>query len=63
MKKASETKGAAKHQAEHDRVAAMTDEQIDTSDIPEVRDWRGAKRGKFFRPVGSAGRREEQGPK
>jgi uncharacterized protein (DUF4415 family) len=27
------------------------DRDIDTRDIPEVRDWKGAKRGVFYRPV------------
>jgi len=30
---------------------ALPEERIDTRDIPEVRDWSGAKRGLFFRPV------------
>ena len=25
--------------------------QINTTDIPEVRDWRGAQRGLFYRPI------------
>jgi uncharacterized protein (DUF4415 family) len=29
----------------------MKDEDIDTTDIPEVTDWRGAVRGKFYRPI------------
>jgi uncharacterized protein (DUF4415 family) len=29
----------------------MKDDQIDTSDIPEVTDWSGAVVGKFFRPI------------
>lgn len=28
----------------------MPDEDIDTSDIPEVHDWSRAERGKFYRP-------------
>src|ERR1700737_1397482 len=32
-------------------LAALPDDQIDTSDIPEVRNWKGAKRGLFYRPV------------
>jgi uncharacterized protein (DUF4415 family) len=32
-------------------LAAMAEEDIDTSDIPEVTDWSGAKRGLFYRPV------------
>lgn len=39
----------AAHQAELKALAALPDEQIDTRDIPEVRDWSGAKRGLFYR--------------
>jgi uncharacterized protein (DUF4415 family) len=31
-----------------ERLASLSDEAIDTSDIPEVRDWTGAKRGLFY---------------
>jgi uncharacterized protein (DUF4415 family) len=37
--------------AQLDRLAAMPDDTIDTSDIPEVTDWSGWTRGKFYRPV------------
>ncbi|MDR0842808.1 MAG: BrnA antitoxin family protein [Acidobacteriota bacterium] len=30
---------------------AMKDEDIDFSDIPEILDWTGSVRGKFYRPV------------
>ena len=30
-----------------ERLSALPDDAIDTSDIPEVRDWTGAKRGLF----------------
>lgn len=51
MKKAhSETLTASQH-AELDALAAMADEQIDTSDAAEVRDWSDAKRGVFYRPI------------
>jgi len=33
------------------RLAALPENEIDTSDIPEIRDWRGAKRGRFYRPA------------
>ncbi|MCY4475507.1 MAG: BrnA antitoxin family protein [Chloroflexi bacterium] len=33
------------------RLRAMTDEDIDTSDAPEILDWSNAKRGMFYRPV------------
>lgn len=29
----------------------LADEDIDLSDIPEITDWSGAERGKFYRPV------------
>jgi len=32
-------------------LGAMRDEDIDTSDIPEITDWRGAVIGKFYRPI------------
>lgn len=37
--------------AELKRLANMKDEDIDTSDIPEVTDWSRAEVGKFYRPV------------
>jgi predicted DNA binding CopG/RHH family protein len=33
------------------KLAAMPDEQIDTSDIPEIADFSGGVRGRFYRPV------------
>jgi uncharacterized protein (DUF4415 family) len=32
-------------------LEAMPDAEIDTSDIPLTRNWAGAARGKFYRPV------------
>jgi uncharacterized protein (DUF4415 family) len=32
-------------------LAAMRDDRIDLSDAPEVRDWRGAVVGRFYRPI------------
>jgi hypothetical protein len=29
----------------------MPDDKIDLTDAPEVRDWRGAVAGKFYRPI------------
>lgn len=37
--------------AELDALAAMPDETIDLSDIPEVTDWSNWSRGQFYRPV------------
>jgi hypothetical protein len=33
-----------------DELASLPDEKIDLSDIPEIRDWSKAVRGKFYRP-------------
>ena len=51
MKKANSSRLAAKQRLELDALADLPDEEIDTTDIPEVRDWSGAKRGVFHRPV------------
>ena len=32
-------------------LEALTDDQIDTSDAPEILDWSDARRGVFYRPV------------
>ena len=32
-------------------LAVMKDEDIDFSDIPEIRDFAGFRRGRFFRPI------------
>jgi len=32
-------------------LAALPDDEIDTSDIPEQTDWKGAVVGKFYRPI------------
>ena len=33
------------------RIAAMSERDVDLSDMPEVTDWSGAERGRFYRPV------------
>jgi uncharacterized protein (DUF4415 family) len=40
-----------KHIREIARLAVLSAEDIDTSDIPELRDWSGAVVGKFYRPI------------
>ena len=35
---------------ELNRLAAISDDDIDTSDISELKDWSRAERGKFYRP-------------
>ncbi len=37
--------------AQLDQLAAMPDDDIDLSDMPEVTDWSNAVRGKFYRPI------------
>ena len=32
-------------------LAALPEDQVDTQDIPEQRDWTDARRGLFFRPI------------
>ena len=51
MKKVISSRFTARQRAQLDALAALPDEEIDTTDIPEVRDWSGAKRGLFYRPV------------
>lgn len=51
MKKETSKALTRKQKAEFKALAALPDEQIDTSDIPEVLDWSDAKRGIFYRPV------------
>ena len=41
----------AAQKAELAALEALPDEQITTKDIPEQRDWSGAKRGLFYRPI------------
>ncbi|HMF64521.1 MAG TPA: BrnA antitoxin family protein [Edaphobacter sp.] len=45
-----------RERAELEKLAKMPEDESDTSDIPEWTDeiWRGAVRGKFYRPVKKA---------
>ena len=45
------TRTGKARQTELKQLAAMPDEELDTSDIPEQRDWSNAEVGKFYRPV------------
>ena len=51
MKKETSKGLTAKQKAQLEALAALPDDQINTDDIPEVRDWSGAKRGVFYRPI------------
>lgn len=51
MKKESSSRPTRKRKSVIEALAGLPDESIDTGDIPEVRDWSGARRGLFYRPV------------
>lgn len=40
-----------KQRAELQALEEMADEEIDTTDIPELTDWSGGRRRRFYRPV------------
>ena len=43
------SKLTAKQRRELEALAAQPDDQIDTSDAPEIQNWNDAERGRFFR--------------
>ncbi len=51
MKKVISPKLTPELLAQSARIAAMRDEDIDLTDMPEKLDWPNAERGKFYRPV------------
>ena len=51
MRKASSSRLTRKQSSELEALAALPDDRIDTGDMPEIRDWSGARRGLFYRPV------------
>jgi uncharacterized protein (DUF4415 family) len=51
MKKAISEHLTPEQRSEIDTLAALPEDQIKTGDIPEQRDWSGARRGALFRPV------------
>jgi uncharacterized protein (DUF4415 family) len=51
MKKETSKSLTPAQQAELDALAAMPEDQINTAALPEQRDWSGARRGLFFRPI------------
>ncbi len=51
MKKTRSNSLTPKQKTELKALEALGDDEIDTSDIPEVTDWSDAKRGLFYRPV------------
>lgn len=51
MKKVNSRNLTAVQKADLARLSAMSDADIDLSAIPEVKDWSGAKRGLFYKPL------------
>ncbi|SDR63595.1 Uncharacterized conserved protein, DUF4415 family [Rhizobiales bacterium GAS113] len=51
MKKENPKRMTAAQTAELKALAALPDDQINTRELPEQRDWSGARRGVFFRPI------------
>lgn len=51
MKKASSKALSKEQKAEIKALENLPDEKIDTTDIPEILDWSGAKRSLLYRPV------------
>ena len=51
MKKGISNQLTREQLAELKRLAVLPDDDIDTSDAPELRDWSGARRGLFYRPM------------
>jgi len=51
MKKGSSETLTDTQKAELEALAAMPDEKINTAATPEQKDWSGARRGLFFRPI------------
>ncbi len=51
MKKGTSSEPTGKREAEIEALEALPDEEIDTSDIPEILDWSGARRGLLYRPL------------
>ncbi len=51
MEKAISKELTGEQKAEIEALAALPEEEIDTSDIPEILDWADARRGLLYRPV------------
>ncbi len=51
MKKVTSDNLSPEQRTELEALAALPEDKINTRDIPEQRDWSGARRGALFRPV------------
>lgn len=50
----SKAKRSSRRKKELRALNYLPQREIDTKDVPEVRDWEGAIRGRFYRPVKKA---------
>ncbi len=51
MRKGNPKPLSRKLRAEAEALAAMPENEVDTSEMPEIVDWSGAVRGAFYRPI------------
>jgi uncharacterized protein (DUF4415 family) len=51
MKKGNPETLAPEFKAQLERLSRMSNEEIDTTEMPEIKDWSNAVRGAFYRPV------------
>ena len=51
MKGKASKRPTKRQEAETAALAGLAEEEIDASDIPEILDWSGARRGLLYRPV------------
>ena len=63
MRKKASKRLTSAQQEELKSLAARRDNAIDTSDAPELSDWSSARRGVFYRPLGTEPRARRNGGK
>ena len=51
MKKPATSPTPPAQNAEHEALAHLPDEDINTTALPETQDWTAARRGLFYRPI------------
>lgn len=50
----NKTKRLSRHKKSLRALKYLPEKEIDINDVPEVRDWDGAVRGRFYRPIKKA---------
>jgi uncharacterized protein (DUF4415 family) len=50
----NKTKRSSRHKKSLRALKNLPEKDIDVNDVPEVRDWDGAVRGRFYRPIKKA---------